>query len=247
MASADLLDKTLHSTRETDSEKADAATKKSQEDLSANDLKNGIPDPNGKYKNGDTFEGAVKARIQDGSYDKAAAGLQQKLDSIKDDSNIAQSTKDEYKNKITQLGVAKENKLSYEDMQLYNSTSLSEWRAMGDDQSDSYDKAKYDQLWAIDQALAAKGVAGAFSTVGDGTSTKLSGDQKFSAKKPGKGRSGSRAGSSGSALGPAPGLGRISFGNLAPEKISAAAKMPLQLIPAGNLIKQRTITLGKVK
>lgn len=246
VASADPLDKVLHSTQDTSATIKTRTDAKAVADQSAADKAANIPDPKANYPKGDSFESAVQARIEGGQFDKAAAGLQQKLDSIAKDDNIAQSTKDKYKNKITQLNLAKDQKLSYADMEQYNNTSLSEWRAMGDSNSDTYDPATYKKLWELDQSLANKGVAGAFD-IGNGTSAKLSDTQKYSAKKPGKGRSGSGAGANSNTLSSAPGLGRISFGNLAPQKVSAAATMPLQNIPAGQLIKQRTITVGKVK
>jgi hypothetical protein len=64
-------------------------------------------------------------------------------------------------------------------IQSYESTSLTDWRAMGDDQSDSYDPDMYQKLWAIDEMMAKAGVS-----YKKGDLNK----QKFSAKAAGSGR-----------------------------------------------------------
>lgn len=53
--------------------------------------------------------------------------------------------------------VFRDGEIPYSDIQMYESTNLSDWRAMGDPEDDSYDPETYQKLWAIDEALAKVG------------------------------------------------------------------------------------------
>ncbi len=81
--------------------------------------------------------------------------------------------------------VYRDNEVPYELISAYQDTSLTDWRAMGNPESDEYDPDMYQQLWAIDEMMANAGVSykkGALDK------------QKYSAKGSGKGgRGGSGA------------------------------------------------------
>lgn len=84
--------------------------------------------------------------------------------------------------------VYRDNEVPYELISAYQDTSLTDWRAMGNPESDEYDPDMYQQLWAIDEMMANAGVSykkGALDK------------QKYSAKgsgKGGRGGSGSKMG-----------------------------------------------------
>jgi len=89
---------------------------------------------------------------------------------------------------ISRGKVYRDNTIPYDIIKSYEDTSVSEWRSLGDPQSDSYDPEMYIKMWAIDELMAKSGVSY--------NKTDLS-KQKFSAKKAGSGSgSGSRSFSS---------------------------------------------------
>lgn len=233
VASADPLDKVLHSTQDTSTTIKTRNDAQAKVDQATADKAAGIPDPNGK-----NWTTEVKARLEDGKYDQVIKSYQQKLDAVKNDENVPKSEKTKYEDAIKQATVLKDGGYEPKTIDLYAKTSLSEWRNMGDPESDAYDPATYALLYRYDGDLAKAGISG---------NNTIQTDNKYSPKKPAKGGSGGKAASTGNTLSSAPGIGRISFGNLSPQKITNAAIPALQSIPAGGLIKQRTITLGKVK
>jgi len=88
--------------------------------------------------------------------------------------------------------VYRDNEVPYELIDAYQNTSLTEWRAMGNPDSEDYDSERYQMLWAMDEKMTENGVSYAKGKLDK---------QKFSAKtsKSGsKSGSGSRKGSGGS-------------------------------------------------
>lgn len=237
-AAPDLIDRTLRGERDTTESIKTAADAKAKVDQSAADKAANVPDPNGKYKNGDSFESAVQARIDGGNYKAAAAGLQQKLDSYAGDPDVAKKTTDALQTKIKELGVLQAGHYDPSIIDTYKNTSVSDWRKMGDPEDESYDQKTYDLLWQYDNQLAKAGASG---DPHDPT------DTKFSVKPPGKGRGGSGNKSvTSNTLGSTPNLKSISFGNLSPQKVSATATIPtIQQIKPADLIKKRTISVTK--
>lgn len=238
VAAPDLVDRVSRGDRDTATSVADQATAKTKADQATNDTASGVPDPNKA-----NFTAAIEARVESGKYDQAITGLQQKLTADRANADIPKSTSDKLQSQVTQFKIAKATGLTFDDMKLYNGTTLAQWRAMGEPTSDTYDQNTYDKLWQMDKKLAEGGVAGAFGV--DGTGVKASGTQKYSAKSPSKSGSGSKA--TGGGAGAATQLQKITFGNLAPQKISSATIPTIQTIPASQLIKQRTISVSNVK
>lgn len=79
--------------------------------------------------------------------------------------------------KINRAKVLKDNNYSFDDWEDYNKTTLDEWRAMGNDESDSYDPERYQRLYTIDKKMTSVKASDA----------KYHDKQKFYAKE-GKGR-----------------------------------------------------------
>lgn len=82
---------------------------------------------------------------------------------------------------ITRGEIYRDNEIPYELISSYQDTSVSEWRAMGNPESDDYDPEMYEQLWAMDELMAKNGVSYAKGKLDK---------QKFSAKGSGSGKGG---------------------------------------------------------
>lgn len=121
---------------------------------------------------------------ESGDYETDRAALQTKLQLLEEDPTTKPSEKQDYKDQIARDDVLIKNKIPYKQLKSYKATSLSEWRDMGDPESDTYDLETYKALWDIDQAFTGAGVS-----YNSNDTTK----PKFSAKAPGKGRKGSGA------------------------------------------------------
>lgn len=213
---------------------------------SKSDADQGIPDPKAKYKDGDSFDNAVENRIEGKKYDQAIKGLQQQLDvkTKQKDSNSKET--DPIKEKIGQVKALKSGNFDPAIRDTYSKTSVSEWRDLGDPESDTYDPKKYQQLFDYDNALAQNGASG-------NTNDKT--DNKYTAKAAKKSGSGSGSSKESAALkkitsntlGELPNISNYSSGDLAPKKIddSNATIPTIQDIPANQLIKKRAISVGK--
>lgn len=238
VAADDFFDRVSKGDRATNESNQKIKDAKAAADIEASDKAADIPNPADA-----NFANAVEARLERGEYGKSISALQQQLKIKQADKNNPQSDLDTISHKIKQYQVAKDNKLSYADMKLYNSTALTDWRNMGDDQSDSYDPKTYQKLWNIDKELADAGVAGAFG-IKDAT-LKASDTQKYSAKtSKAKSGSGSSAKNDGNTIGSLADIKNVSLGNLAPKKIANAQIPIIQKIPASQLIKKRTISVS---
>lgn len=241
VASTDELDRVLSSDRETSGQKQAVADQQAATNFSANDSKQGVPDPTAKYKNGDSFDNAVETAVENKQYDQASKGLQQQLDILNKDKEIPQTKKQPIEDQIKQLAVLKNGGFDPSVRNLYSKTSLSEWRNMGDPTSGAYDPKTYQLLYNYDTKLAGSGISG---------NTTTQSDPKYSAKAPSKisGRSAATAAANlikSNTLGSVPDLGKISFGDLAtPRKITDVAIPTIQQVKAGDLIKKRQISVG---
>jgi len=116
----------------------------------------------------------IRQAFENGDIDGAIRGEEWAMERANDDGELSKKTRAEYEERINRLKTAKDNNLSVEDVDEYEHTTLSEWRAMADDNPELYQK-----LWAIDEAMAK---AGASFAKGDNKK------QKYSAKKSGSGR-----------------------------------------------------------
>jgi hypothetical protein len=124
----------------------------------------------------DTGEDTVY--LEKGQYDTNLAVLNVKRSLMAADPTTKPSDLKQIDTNIKRSQVYKDNQIPYDMVDAYKSTSLTDWRDMGDPESDSYDPEMYQQLWNIDQTLAK-----ADASYAKGDTAK----QKFSAKKPGKG------------------------------------------------------------
>ena len=116
----------------------------------------------------------IRQAFENGDIDGAIRGEEWAMARANDDGELSKKKRGEYEERINRLKTAKDNNLSVEDVDEYEHTTLSEWRAMADDNPELYQK-----LWAIDEAMAKSGASFA-----KGDNKK----QKYSAKKSGSGR-----------------------------------------------------------
>lgn len=148
-------------------------------------------------------DGSDTAYLEKGQYGTHLTALNIKRQELAADPTTKPSELAKLDLNIKRGQVYKDNKIPYTDITDYKTTSLSDWRAMGDDTSDKYDPAAYQKLWNMDQLMTK---AGASDNTKDPTAS------KFSAKQPGKGRRGS-----GVAGGYSAGFGTLKAGVGAPN------------------------------
>ena len=133
-------------------------------------------------------EEGIKARTESGDLPEAIAGYRYQLQKVENDPDTPESTKQKYRDEITRLQITQGGSYPPSIIALYSDTSQSEWRAMGDPDSEDFDPQLYDMLSRYDSELAQQGVS---------KSTKGGGKAKFVEKKGGsggRGRGGSNKG-----------------------------------------------------
>lgn len=131
-------------------------------------------------------EDGIKARIESGDLDLAMEGLKYRYESIANDNDVPASKKKEIADDVTRLQITKDS-FTPAMISMYDKISLTEWRALGDPESEDYDPELYQSLWAYDEALTASGVS---------KSSKGGDKQKYYGKKGSGGGSGRGRGSS---------------------------------------------------
>lgn len=126
------------------------------------------------------------AYLEREQYDTNLNVLKLKRDLISSDKTVAPSTIEELDTQIRRAEMYKDGKINYKDVDEYKNVTLSEWRKMGDPDSDEYNPEMYQKLWEIDQVMAKNDASYA-----KGDTSK----QKYSAKKSGSGSGRGRGGS----------------------------------------------------
>lgn len=237
VAAQDIFDRTTRGDRDTTGGVAAKVDAQKAVDQAKDFKARGIPDPSGK-----NFDSAVEARVEDGDYGKAIEGLNAKLATQEKDKDIPKSKNQAIKDQITKLKVADDGHYDPKVIDLYKKTSLTEWRDMGDPKSDNYDPDTYQLLYNYDKDLAGSNVSR--------NATKT--DKPFySVKAPSKSSSGSRGGGSelsrikSNTIGSTPDLGKVSLGELAPQKAGSKPIPTIRDVKPGELIKKRAISVGK--
>lgn len=124
------------------------------------------------------------AYLEKEQYDTNLTALNLKRQLMANDPTTKPSDLKKMDIQIARGKVFRDGEVPYGDIQMYESTNLSDWRAMGDPEDDAYDLETYNKLWAIDEALSK--VGGSYK---EGHPDK----QKFSVKEAGKGRKGGSA------------------------------------------------------
>lgn len=153
------------------------------------------------------------AYLEREQYDSNLTALKLKKQLMESDKSVKPSDVKKIDIAIKRGEIYRDNQMPYEMIDAYQTTTLEEWRKMGDPEHDDYDPDMYQKLWAIDEMLTKAGVSykkGALDK------------QKYYAKAAGKGRSGSRGrgGSRGDGLDAStlsPEFGKLKPGDFAPS------------------------------
>lgn len=128
---------------------------------------------------GVSAEGTDTAYLEREQYDSNLAALNIKRSLMEADPTTKPSSLADIDTAIKRGQIYKDNQIPYDLIKEYQTTGVSDWRKMGDPESDEYDPDKYQQLWAIDELMTQAGVS-----YKKGELDK----QKYSAKAAGKGR-----------------------------------------------------------
>jgi hypothetical protein len=101
----------------------------------------------------------IKARTESGDYSEAILGSRYQLQKLEGDKDVPESKKQAIRDDITRLQVTAEGSYPPSVIALYSDTSQSEWRAMGNPESEDYDPDTYQLLYQYDTQLKDKGVS----------------------------------------------------------------------------------------
>lgn len=94
---------------------------------------------------------------ENGQYATDRAAMQTKLQLLQADPTAKKTDVANLKVQIARDNVLEQNNVPYDVLQLYEKTSVSEWRAMGNAKSDAYDPETYQQLYKLDNLLTKAG------------------------------------------------------------------------------------------
>lgn len=131
--------------------------------------------------------GSDTAYLEKEQYDTNLTALNMKRSLMAADPTTKPSDLSKMDLAIKRGQVYKENKIPYDFIKQYEDTSLSEWRAMGNEKSDAYDPDTYNKLWAMDKLMTKAGAS---------YKTDNPKKQKYAAKSAGSGRGGRRGSAS---------------------------------------------------
>lgn len=169
-----------------DTAKATAAQNASISSQAAQDYKDGVPvytktgevsAKTAALPKGYNFDNTLNTAIQTGNYDNAIKGLQGELKAMNTPGpdHIPPSAKQAVQDHINQLQVFKNQGVDAKFADTYSTTTNTEWRAMGNPSSSSYNPAMYQKLYTLDQALTDKGISGgSITAAGKGDTPKFS-------------------------------------------------------------------------
>ena len=185
-------------------------------------------------------EDGIKARTESGDYLEAIAGYQYQLQKLGDSKDVPESKRQTMRDEISRLQVTANGSYPPQVIKLYSDTSQSEWRAMGNPESEDYDPDTYQLLWQYDQQLTEKGVS---------KSSKGGEKNKYAAAK---GGSGGRGGSSKKGFTTSIALQKFEGSDFSPQKyLSADFATPksaipvLQKVPNNDQSKKKKITISR--
>lgn len=150
------------------------------------------------------------AYLEREQYDSNLAALKLKKQLMEADKTVKPSDIKKVDTAIKRGEIYKDQEIPYDMIESYQTTTLEEWRKMGDPEDDSYDPDAYQKLWALDEQMAKSGVS-----YKKGDLDK----QKYYAKPPGKGRKGRKggAGSRGGSANFNSDFGQLKDGAFAPQ------------------------------
>lgn len=140
---------------------------------------------------GVSSEGTDTAYLEREQYDTNLAVLKLKKELMEQDKTVKPSSIKDIDTAIKRGEIYKENQIPYDMIKAYQDVSLTEWRQMGNPDSDEYDPEMYEKLWAMDELMTKAKVSENYKGYMD--------KPKYFAKegRGGRGRSGGRGGRGG--------------------------------------------------
>lgn len=217
--------------KQADPEATNSQVKKAEDDLlQANLRKEGIPVDND----------GIKARTESGDYQEAILGHRYQLQKLGDSEDVPESKRQAIRDDITRLQVTANGSYPPQVIKLYSEVSQSEWRAMGNPESEDYDPELYQILYKYDSELTEKGVS---------RSDKGGEKPKYKASTGGSGggRGGSKKGFTTSIA-----LQKFEGSDFSPQKYKEAgfatpkSSIPvLEKVPNNDTSKKKKITVSK--
>lgn len=155
----DLVDRATRGNRESGQQAQEKAAAKSKEEVEKDRKKRGVPE---------TDDG-IQAKVEDGDYDLAIEGYRWKIDKAAEDGELSKKSRKKLENEIKRLEITRDLNHSSDVIDSYKDVSLTEWRKMGDPESEDYDPERYQLLFEYDKRLTDAGVS---RNEGDPTKTK---------------------------------------------------------------------------
>lgn len=177
---------------------------------------------------------SIEAHAENGDFKTAISDLDRQISANEKSKDVPKSKNDELKVQKKQLQVTMDGHFHPDIIKKYSSTSVSDWRAMTDPESDQYDPETAGQLLAYDNALTKASVSG-------GKNPDLN---KYSAKKGGSGGGGgSHTGNGTQSIA----TNKIDFANFTPQKMqSASNSAPTSSIPVLQKVPNYSRTPKKI-
>lgn len=145
----DFLDRATHGNRETGEMAQERQKQETQAEIDKDREKRGVPD---------TLE-KIDVKTEDGDYDLAIEGYKWQIEKKSADETLSKTDRKEYEDKIKVLEVTRDGGYEPSVMQLYDDTSLTEWRKMGDPDSEDYDPDTFALLSEYDKKRTEAGVS----------------------------------------------------------------------------------------
>lgn len=191
--------------------------------------------------------------LEDGDYDHNLAVLRTKKALLEKDPTTRRETLDAYDEQIKRGTIYKDQRTPYTTVKKYKDIDLTEWRNLGDPDSDDYDPDLYEALFDLDAAMTDAGVS---RRSADKTKPKYYAKASKSGSGGGGGHSGGKSDATkaadadlkriqGNTVDSVPDLKKIDLSDLAPKKMQAERIPKIQQIRSSDLIKKRKITIGK--
>lgn len=235
VAADDMIDRVTRGNRDTPGGAAAKEEARTKEEIQKDREERGVP----------MTEAAIETKFQNGDFDLAIEGIQAHMEEVDAKGELSKSDREKFETQIRRMETMRDQNISYEDWLQYDRMDLSDWRDLGDPESDTYNKELYEKLYAIDQAM---------TTAGASENSDDKSKNKFYAKKSKSGSGGGRGGSrkdpelariQSNTVSSPDMLGKVSFGDLRPEKAGSAKIPTIQQIRSSDLVKKRKITVGK--
>lgn len=178
-AARDLLDRSLKGNRETGTQVEEREEAKTKEGIEKDRIERGVP----------KTDDGILAKVEKGDWDSAIEGYKWKMERGLEDGEMSKKTETGIKDEIKRIEITRDGDYPTEIVDLYSDTSLTEWRDMGDPDSDDYDLETFKMLTEYDEKHAKAGVS---RYAGDHSKTRYYSKDSKRGRGSGRGKKGPR-------------------------------------------------------